>query len=33
MPRFSRKMPDKAVVLKKKEISALNSTGKAEKWR
>ena len=33
MPRFSRKTPDKAVVLKKKEMSALNSAWKVGKWR
>lgn len=33
MPRFSRKTPDKAVVLKKKEISTLISAWKVGKWR
>ncbi len=33
MPRFSRKTPDEAVVLNKKEISALSSPWKVGKWR
>ena len=33
MPRFSRKTPEEAVVLNRKEISALSSPWKVGKWR
>ena len=33
MPRFSRNTPDEAVVLNRKEISALSSPWKVGKWR
>lgn len=33
MPRFSRKTPEEAVVLNRKEMSALSSPWKVGKWR
>jgi len=33
IPRFSKNTPDEAVVLKKKDTSALSSPWKVGKWR